>query len=254
MKRIARFSRILPAGALAALSACAGPVPKTFVSASHETVVTALPQSGAASPTTVQRTLDLARQFVFRVRNTDCALLGTAFYARGYLFTNRHVAAGATDLELSTWAGEDFTASVLGHSASLDLARTTAAVPADAVPGSIGGSDPYVGESVYVAGYPGGNQLTVTSGDVLADLPGSRVGMPGQILLVSDPVKPGNSGSPLLDAGGKVVGVVFAEDVKTHDGLAIPVSGLDTFLGSGPATARLSCAETRAPQASGSSS
>lgn len=252
MRRRRRVGWLLPIGAVATVSACAGPVPKAFVSASHETIVTALPQSGAATQSAEQRTLDLARQFVFRVRNTDCALLGTAFFAKGYLFTNRHVAAGAASLELSTWAGEDFNASVLGHSGAFDLARTTARVPADVTPASIG-SDPSVGESVYVAGYPQGNQLTVTSGDVIATLPGTRVGMVGPILLVSDPVKPGNSGSPLLDPGGKVVGVVFAEDVHTHDGLVIPVSDLDAFARSLPVTARLSCADTRAPAASGSS-
>jgi hypothetical protein len=72
--------------------------------------------------------------------------------------------------------------------------------------------------------------------------------MSGQILVVSNQVKPGNSGSPLLDVNGKVAGVVFAEDVTTHDGLAMPVSSLDAFRTGPLATARLSCADTTPPQ------
>jgi S1-C subfamily serine protease len=190
---------------------------------------------------------------VFRVRNTGCAVLGTAFLARGSLFTNRHVAAGATSLDLSTWAGEDFTASVVGHSGAFDLASMRARVPASVAPGSVVGTDPLVGDSVYVAGYPEGNQLTVSSGQVLATVPGSRVGMPGQILVVSDQVKPGNSGSPLLDPNGKVVGVVFAEEVKTHYGLVIPASSLGRFLAGRVQTTHIPCTKTLALQPSVSS-
>jgi S1-C subfamily serine protease len=43
-------------------------------------------------------------------------------------------------------------------------------------------------------------------------------------------VNVGNSGSPLLDSAGKVVGVVFALNSVTGNGLAIPVSTLEQFL------------------------
>lgn len=246
MNRSRLIGRILPVLALATLCACAGPVPRTFVSASHETIVTAPPRVTPAA-NGEQQTLDLARKFVFRVRNVDCGLVGTSFFAGGYLFTNRHVAAGAETLELSNWDGEDFTDSVLGHSGNLDLARMTPSVPADAAPVAVSGSDPLVGGPVYVAGYPEGDQLTVSSGNIIASVPGSHFGMAGQVLVVSNQVKPGNSGSPLLDVSGKVVGVVFAEDVTTHDGLAIPVSSLNSFRTGAPATSRLPCAHIATP-------
>jgi hypothetical protein len=52
--------------------------------------------------------LQLARRFVFRVRNETCLATGTAFAAAGTIVTNRHVAAGADRIDLDTWDGTDF--------------------------------------------------------------------------------------------------------------------------------------------------
>lgn len=251
MKAFRWYGRILPIFAVAGLSACAGPVPNSLAVAAHETIVTAVPQSGgSAAVPTDQQMLDLARGFVLRVRNVDCALLGTAFVAASYLFTNRHVIAGATRVELSAWDGHDFTASVLGHGGDVDLAQLDPTVLRGDSPALIGGPEPVPGDLVYVAGYPEGDQLTVSSGSVLGTIPGSRVGMTGQILLMSNQVEPGNSGSPVLNTQGQVVGVVFGLALKTHYALAIPVSSLSDFITAPLVTSRLSCAETRTTQPS----
>ncbi len=247
MKRCRRFGRIVPILVVAGLSACAGPVPNSLAVAAHETIVTAVPQSGGSAVPSDQQMLDVARRFVLRVRNVDCDLLGTAFVATSYLLTNRHVAAGATSVELSTWDGQDFTTSVLGHGGDLDLAQLDPTVLKDVSPALIGGPEPVPGDLVYVAGYPEGDQLTVSSGSVLGTIPGSQVGMTGQILVMSNQVEPGNSGSPVLNTEGQVVAVVFGLSVKTHDAFAIPVSSLSDFITSPLVTSRLSCADTRTP-------
>ena len=53
-----------------------------------------------------------ARQFVFRVRNEACLGTGTAFETSGTIITNRHVAAGAGQIDLATWDGNDFQSQV----------------------------------------------------------------------------------------------------------------------------------------------
>ena len=67
---------------------------------------------------------------------------------------------------------------------------------------------------MIAVGYPLGGALTLTHGKVLGYLDGTRLGpsiaFPGQVIEVSAPVKHGNSGGPLLDARGRLVGVVFA--------------------------------------------
>ncbi len=220
----------------ALLSACAPTAPR----AQPTSTVTAAPVAVAAlgGPGAL---LAEARQFVFRVRNPACLSTGTAFAFDGTVVTNRHVAAGASGLQLSTWSGTDFNAGVTGHSGPYDLARLHAGPPAGTVAPSAGPAMPAVGEAVYVTGYPEGDQLTVTSGKVLGVTTAPELGVSGPVLQISDTVKPGNSGSPLLDASGRVVGVVFALDTASDQGLAMPLSSLESFLASRPRRGGLAC-------------
>ena len=208
-------------------------------SAQSTSTVTAAPAGpAAAGPAAL---LGQARRFVFRVRNPACLSTGTAFAYAGTVVTNRHVAAGATTLQLSTWSGTDFNASVGGHSGPFDLARLTARPPAGTLPPAAGPATPAVGSQVYVAGYPDGNQLTVTAGKVTGLTGAGVLGVSGPVLELSDTVKPGNSGSPLLDPSGRVVGVVFAYDPSRSQGLAMPLASLQSFLHGRPRHATLAC-------------
>ncbi len=209
-------------------------------SAQPTSTVTAAP-AGLTDAGTATALLAEARRFVFRVRNPACLSTGTAFAFAGTVVTNRHVAAGATTLQLSTWSGTDFNASVAGHSGPYDLAGLTARPPAGTVAPPAGAASPAVGSRVYVAGYPDGNQLTVTSGQVIGVTGATGLGVSGPVLEVSDTVKPGNSGSPLLDPSGRVVGVVFAFDASRSQGLAMPLASLQSFLHGLPRHAVLAC-------------
>ena len=173
--------------------------------------------------------LQQARQFVYRVRNEGCLAVGTAFAANGEIVTNRHVAAGASTLDMATWDGQDFTSQVAQHDDTEDLALLDGLPPQD-VYATLATSDPKVGTPVWVAGYPLGDQLTVTSGKVLGEVPGNQLGLGAPVLEISNPIQHGNSGSPLLDSSGEVVGVVFALDTVTKHGLAMPVSSLRSLL------------------------
>lgn len=229
---------LLGAGlALAAtLAGCAPDAP----SSQPTPTVTAAPVAVAASGGD-NAILAEARQFVFRARNDACLSTGTAFAFDRTVVTNRHVAAGTSSLQLATWSGTDFSASVAGHSGSVDLARLAAAWPGGTVPPPAGVSSPPVGSVVYVTGYPQGDQLTVTSGTVTGITTAPDLGVSGPILQISDQVKPGNSGSPLLDETGRVVGVVFALDSDTGAGLAMPLATLQSFLNGPTRSGALPC-------------
>ena len=232
------------AGAVVALTAagvtctaCAPSAP----SAQPTPTVTAAPLPAVVSSGGRSALLAEARQFVFRVRNPSCLSTGTAFDYDGMLVTNRHVAAGATTLQLSTWSGTDFVASVAGHSTSVDLAELSTSPPAGTVAPAAGTPSPAVGTPVFVTGYPEGDQLTVSSGTVIGVTEAPELDVAGPVLEISDQVKPGNSGSPLLDSAGRVVGVVFALDSSSGHGLAMPLRTLQSFMAGGSSPEPLAC-------------
>jgi S1-C subfamily serine protease len=212
------------------LAGCVPPPPRSAGDISSSTVTT--PTVVSQTPTrvtTATRLLIEARQFVYRVRNVACLETGTTFTTAQGFVTNRHVASGATSVELSNWEGMDFDSDLQAISGGADLAllddnfsedtAATLATPALAP-----------GTKVWVAGYPKGDQLSVTAGVVLDYTAGSRFAEPGRLMEITNEVEPGNSGSPLMDRAGQVVGVVFALETKSGHGLVIPASTLARFL------------------------
>jgi len=134
----------------------------------------------------------------------------------------------------------DFTDSLSGPDlAFLNRAR----VPVGTASAQLSPTDARPGQQVWVAGYPEGNQLTITSGHVINYIPGSQLGVHGELMEISNHIEPGNSGSALVSSAGAVVGVVFAIRLSNHDGLAVPVSELSTFLHHPGGTRNMSCAD-----------
>ena len=117
---------------------------------------------GASAPTTTQSTssqlLNEARGFVYRVRSVACLAVGTSFAVDGMIVTNRHVASGSSSLQLATWNGNDFSASVSAIASGADLALLSNAPNASSV--TLAPGDPAAGTPVWVTGYPEGNQLS----------------------------------------------------------------------------------------------
>ncbi|MBR0645099.1 S1C family serine protease, partial [Plastoroseomonas hellenica] len=138
---------------------------------------------------------------------------GTGFVvAPGRIMTNHHVVERCQEMQARRQDGSDITARVLASDRNRDLAIL--AVDGDVGPAlSFRGSPPpRRGETVVTYGFPLAGLLssgpTLTTGDISA-LAG--LGDDARQIQISAPVQPGNSGGPLLDMSGLVVGVVVSK-------------------------------------------
>jgi serine protease Do len=145
------------------------------------------------------------------------------------------VVAGARQaLRVISADGRAHAARVLDSSRRLDLALLEVA-GADLVPAPIGRSARLrVGQLVFAVGHPWGQPWVVTAGVVsgLGALPPDRAGL-GAYIRSDVRLAPGNSGGPLLDAHGEVVGLnamVIGGDLA----IAIPSDVVRRWLGAGP--------------------
>jgi S1-C subfamily serine protease len=109
---------------------------------------------------------------------------------------------------------------VIGYDRILDLAVIKAEYTPDYVFSVVGGSIPKVGEAVFAIGSPAGLEKTVTSGIVSAL--GRRFLQIGDVIQIDAAVNHGNSGGPVVDAEGRLVGIVFA-GIEQLEGLNFAV-------------------------------
>jgi S1-C subfamily serine protease len=175
-----------------------------------------------------------AEEMVVRVRNINCEGIatGSGFALDPHtLLTNRHVLAGASQLEVSTWDGHDYQVSTaeVGALVDLGIATVDGALPRAASTYA----EPSAGEGVTVVGFPLGGPLTFSSGRIVDFVDGVSLGVPGKVMRLTANVEPGNSGGPVLDRRGRVVGIVYAIELATGYGLAIPLDTLRTLTRAG---------------------
>jgi S1-C subfamily serine protease len=135
---------------------------------------------------------------------------GVVFTPDGYVLTNAHVAAGAHELELGFTDGSTTAAHVVGVDHATDLAVIRASVPAPRVAEFGSSAGLRVGQLVVAIGNPLGFSSTVSAGVVsaLGRTMRARDGRAMENIIQSDvALNPGNSGGPLVDSRGRVVGV-----------------------------------------------
>ena len=166
---------------------------------------------------------------VFTVR-TDKSL-GTAFAVGGnVLVTSRHVVEGATTIELANTGGQRFRARVLLPAVDVDIAYLVPATTQRLSYLTMAADVPPIGTKLVVIGSPAGLDGTLTTGTVSQLRP-----FKGRLVLQFEGfVSPGNSGGPIMDLEGKVLGIVMARgSPEVALGVNIGVSTVDV-LGEAP--------------------
>ena len=174
---------------------------------------------------------DAAQRMAVRIRNVGCDAVSTGSgfaIADTALITNRHVVADSAKLQLSTYDGRDLAATTASTADLADLAivRTVDVLPA--VP-QLAPTDPAPGDTITVVGYPEGGRLTVTRGTVIGGTTDPLNENLGEVLVTDAKVERGSSGSAVLDAQGRVVGVVYAKN-SVDQSFIVPVSTLRAML------------------------
>jgi len=137
---------------------------------------------------------------------------GWVYDSSGHIVTNDHVVAGATKVSVTFADGSKYSASVVGTDPSTDLAVLKVDAPSSKLhPLTLGDSSKLeVGDGVVAIGSPFGLEESVTSGIVSAlnrDISSqNNFTIPGAIQ-TDAAINHGNSGGPLLNMAGEVVGV-----------------------------------------------
>jgi putative serine protease PepD len=151
---------------------------------------------------------------------------------QGRVVTNQHVVGSATDVTVVSAAGDEYDAEVVGTDPSTDIALLDVEDGAELPVLALGSAESLsVGDPVIAIGSPFGLQGTVTSGIVSGldreiQAPDGRFVIDGAIQ-TDAALNSGNSGGPLLDDRGRVVGVNSQIESSTGGnvgvGYAVPV-------------------------------
>ncbi len=170
----------------------------------------------------------------------------------GYVVTNAHVVRGGDRFEVTLADGSTWGAVMVGADPDKDIAvlKLENAPPTKLKPVSVGTSgDLAVGQSVFAIGNPFGLDQTLTTGVIsgldrsIRSQTGRRI---GNVIQTDAAVNPGNSGGPLLDSAGRLIGmntaIVSPSGGSAGIGFAVPVDTINRIVprlisGSPPARA-----------------
>jgi S1-C subfamily serine protease len=170
---------------------------------------------------------------------------GVVVTADGSILTALHVVQDADAITLTFMDGSTSAAWVAEEDPAKDIALIMAdALPPDVLPATLGNPRLPVGSEAYVVGNPYGLFGSLSAGVISGR--GRSFQQPGTDITITDliqidaAVNPGNSGGPLLNRVGHVVGIVIALINPTRDetfigiGLAVPIDTAATGAGDMP--------------------
>ena len=134
---------------------------------------------------------------------------GFAFTPDGLILTNSHVVHGATRLRVETTQGAAADADLIGEDSHTDTALLRARVEIPSLPLGTA-KNLRVGQLASAIGNPFGFECSVTAGVVSAlgrSLRGSTGRLVDNVIQTDAALNPGNSGGPLCDSAGRVIGM-----------------------------------------------
>ena len=202
------------------------------------------PAFGAASEKSISQVVEEQGKAVLVVSilglGDSQQVAGSGFVVRtdGVVLTNYHVIEGAQAVTVKLPDGREFRAQgLLGSDPELDVAVLK--IEANGLPTiPLGDSDQVkVGQRVITIGNPlGVLEYTVSDGIISAirldDDPAAKL---KKYLQITAPVSQGNSGGPLLNLSGQVIGIVFANIEQGQNlNFAIPINAVKPFIKDGP--------------------
>jgi len=173
-----------------------------------------------------------AERVALRVWATTCSSYrnGTAWMLdEAHAVTNRHVVEDTTTIELTDYQGNRYAGAAASYSNDDDLAIVTidGEFPEMA---TIAAEEPRIGDTLTVSGYGEGGPLTSMEGPYV-ELRENDLDPDGaHVYFIEVQAREGHSGSPVTDAAGDVVGVLFSSDGETHAG-AVTLPRLQVLLG-----------------------
>lgn len=190
---------------------------------------------------------------------------GFVYSADGYICTNYHVIEGATVVQVMLPDGRTVDAEVKGGNAAADIAVLKIEETEGLVPVQLGSSAALLtGDDVVAVGTPGKVDYAATATFGKVSYPNRLVAMDDDsgvvikkmnLIQTDTSVNPGNSGGPLGDMYGRVVGVVVMKvstlNGKAFDGIgfALPIDGVkiivDAIIKNGSFTGENPIAESR---------
>lgn len=167
---------------------------------------------------------------------------GTGFLVsrKGHVLTNNHVAGKCTEIKVAYSGGLPEKATLLATDQKNDLALLVSDLRPETVPGLK--SRVRVGDNVYVYGFPLTSFLSKTGNFTVGYITSAAgLGDDTSQFQISAPVQPGNSGGPLVDRHGNVIGVIVSKlnvlgvarrsgDIAQNVNFAIKASIATSFL------------------------
>lgn len=136
---------------------------------------------------------------------------GTGFFitSNGHILTNQHVVKGCSKVDLRQPGGVTYSGRIMATDEQTDLAVIATNMKPPAVASLR--SDVRLGENISVFGFPLGDSLS-TTGNFTVGYVTSLAGMrdDSSKIQISAPIQPGNSGGPVFDNRGNVVGIIVA--------------------------------------------
>jgi S1-C subfamily serine protease len=157
----------------------------------------------------------------------------------GHILTNYHVVEGAETVQVTMFDGGTYEGKVIGEDATNDVAVVQVKVATERlIPVALGDSSKtLVGQKILALGNPFGLERTLTSGIVSAldrSIRAQNGRMIKGIIQTDAAVNPGNSGGPLLNSRGEVIGMntAIVSQVGQSAGIsfAVPINSIARIL------------------------